>query len=213
MTDPARILLIDDHPAVRFGLAQLLSMDHHQVCGEAGSRSEMQQQLEAGAVDLALLDLFLGNENGLDLVDELRQKGIPVLVFSMHEDANTISQVFARGVQGYVCKRDVSDSLREAVRVVLKGGRYVSPLAAQSLAINLVETQEDDDQALSERELQVLDLFAQGYANLDVAENLSISIRTVESYCARAIEKLGLSGMKELRRFAIQGTHRVKKPA
>jgi len=213
MSDSARIFLIDDHPAVRFGLAQLLSMDQHLVCGEAASRSEMLQWLEGGSADLALLDLSLGDENGLDLIDDLRQQGIPVLVFSMHEDAGTIRQVFARGVRGYVCKREVSDCLREAVRVVLEGGRYVSPLAAQSLAIELLETVPADEQALSERELQILDLFAQGSSNPDVAEALSLSVRTVESYCARAIEKLGVNGMKELRRFAIQGAHRAKKPA
>jgi DNA-binding NarL/FixJ family response regulator len=213
MSDLARILLIDDHPAVRFGLAQLLSLDNHHICGEAGNRAEMLPLLEAGAIDLTLLDLFLGDENGLDLLDDLRQRNIPVLVYSMHEDASIIRQVFARGAQGYVCKREVSDSLREAVRVVLRGERHVSPLAAQNLARDVIGAQESENLALSERELQILELFSQGCANQEVAEKLTISVRTVESYCARVIEKLELGGMRDLRRYAIQGAHRVKKLA
>jgi DNA-binding NarL/FixJ family response regulator len=203
MSDGARILLIDDHPAVRSGLALLLTLEHHEICGEAGSREEMLQQLDACQPQMALLDLQLGEQSGLDLIDDLRQRGIPVLVYSMHEDANTVSQVFARGAQGYVCKREVSDILLNAVREVLDGKRHVSPLAAQSLAGCLLA---EADSTLSEREQQIIELLGQGCGKKEIAEMLAISVRTVESYCARAIEKLSVDGMKELRRYAIQLT-------
>ena len=202
MTQCARILLIDDHPAVRQGLALLLTQERHQVCGEAGNRSEMLGQLATSRADMALLDLHLGDESGLDLIGDLRQQGIPVLVYSMFEDAHTIRRVFAEGAQGYVCKREVSDALLNGVREVLEGRSHVSPVAAQSLLIS--EQKPDDESALSEREQQIIDLLGQGCSNQEIAEKLAIGIRTVESYCARAIEKLGLKGMRELRRHAIQ---------
>jgi DNA-binding NarL/FixJ family response regulator len=205
MSEGARILLIDDHPAVRSGLALLLALDNHEICGEAGSRAEMLQQLDLCQPQMALLDLQLGNEKGMDLIDDLRQRGVPVLVYSMHEDANTIGQVFAHGAQGYVCKREVSDILLNAVREVLSGKRHVSPLAAQNLAGSLIVTRlPGADFELSEREQQIIELLGQGCGKQEIAEKLVISVRTVESYCTRAIEKLHVKGMKELRRYAIQ---------
>ena len=108
----ARILLIDDHPAVRQGLALLLAQDCHQVSGEAGCRDEMLVFLAGGDIDLALLDLSLGQENGLDLIDELCRAAIPVLVYSFREDGATISRALALGAAGYVTKREVSGVLR-----------------------------------------------------------------------------------------------------
>lgn len=206
MDGSARIFLIDDHPAVRQGLALLLAQDHHQICGEAGNRAEMLQQLPTCQADLALLDLLLGEESGLEMIGDLRRQGIRVLAYSMYEDANTIRQVFASGAQGYVCKREVSGALLKAVREVLAGGSHVSPVAAQSLADSLISAPEQSGgPILSEREQQIIDLLGQGCSNQEIAEKLAISVRTLESYCARAIEKLRLSGMKELRRLAIQG--------
>ena len=205
MNGSARILLIDDHPAVRQGLALLLSQDHHEVCGEAGNRQEMLQQLADCRSDLALLDLSLGSENGLDLIDDLRRWAIPVLVYSFREDAETIRRVFSLGAAGYVTKREVASALLNAVREVLDGHRHLSPFVAQSLADSVVATpQAVRESVLSEREQQIIDLLGQGCGNQEIGERLSISVRTVESYCARACEKLGLNGMKELRRHAIK---------
>ena len=205
MKNNARILLIDDHPAVRQGLALLLSMDNHLVCGEAGNREEMLQQLAECHPDIALLDLSLGKESGLDLIDDLRKIGIPVLVYSFREDAASISKAFAFGAAGYVTKREVASVLLAAVREVLDGLRHVSPVAAQSLADSVINLQQpDSDAMLSERELQIVALLGLGFGNQEISEKLAISIRTVESYCARACEKLCIGGMKELRRYAIQ---------
>ena len=211
MPGSARILLIDDHPAVRQGLALLLSLDHHQVCGEAGNRQEMLQQLATCRADLALLDLSLGSESGLDLIDDLRQWAVPVLVYSFREDADTIRRVFSLGAAGYVTKREVASVLLNAVREVLDGHRHMSPFVAQSLADSVVATpQAVRESLLSEREQQIIDLLGQGCGNQEIGERLAISVRTVESYCSRACEKLGLSGMKELRRHAIQSPRQIE---
>ena len=201
--ESARVFLIDDHPAVRQGLALLLAQENHTIAGEAGSMEEARRLLSSCQVDVALLDLLLGEESGLDLIEELRLAGIPVLVYSMYEDASTIRRVFAHGANGYVCKREVSDALLQAVSEVLCGNSHLSPLAAHSLASAPAGTA-CDAVALSERELQILALIAQGCGNQEIADQLALSVRTVESYCARAIEKLCLDGMKALRRYAIQ---------
>jgi DNA-binding NarL/FixJ family response regulator len=208
MAEGASILLIEDHPTVRMGLAMLLSRDHHWICGEAGNRHELLTALtllEPDRADLALLDLSLGTESGLDLIDVLHNRGIPVLVYSMHEDEANVRRALAKGVQGYVCKREASAVLLAAVRDVLAGNRHVSPLAARGLSENLIDMpQPVSPNVLSEREQQIVSLLGRGERAPEIADQLCISVRTVETHCMRAAEKLGLAGMKELRRFAIK---------
>lgn len=210
----ARIILVDDHPAVRQGLALLLARDHHQICGEAGSRAEALRLSTFGTADMALLDLSLGEESGLSLLDDFTRQGIPVLVYSMHEDPAIIRQALARGAVGYVCKREASRVLLAAVREVLGGRCYLSPFVAEkmaaggSLSVPVAPKTPPADGALSEREGQIIELLGQGCGNQEIAEKLALSVRTVESYCARAIEKLDLAGMKDLRRYAIQQQRR-----
>lgn len=198
-----RVFLIDDHPAVRQGLALLLEQEEHLVCGEAESRAEFLARIDPAQADLALVDLSLGEESGLDLLDELRRRRIPALVYSMHEDCSTVELAFARGADGYVTKREVSSVLFKAVAEALAGRRYVSPRAAQSLASRMLAPS-DPSEVLSQREEQILDMLGRGETSADIADALRISVRTVETYCARIIEKTGLAGMKELRKYAIQ---------
>jgi DNA-binding NarL/FixJ family response regulator len=200
-----RIFLIDDHPAVRQGLKLLLSQESHIVCGEAGSRVETFDRIGQSGADMALLDLSLGEESGLDLIAGLRALGITVLVYSMHEDAGTIEKAFSAGANGYVTKREMSDILLAAIGDLRAGGRHVSPRAAQSLADRVLSpTKTDGTTALSEREQQVLAMLGRGESSADIAVAFAISVRTVETYYARIIDKLNLDGMKELRRHAIR---------
>jgi len=205
-----RVFLVDDHPAVRQGLALLLGQERHAVCGEAGGRAEFLARIEACGAQVALVDLSLGEESGLPLLEELRSRSIPALIYSMHEDAETIERAFAAGAGGYVTKREVSAVLLDAVAEVAAGRRYVSPRAGQSLLSRSTpggdgrtpETQAGE--GLSERERQILGLLGNGESTSDIAAVLTISARTVESYCARIMEKLGLDGMKALKKHAIR---------
>ena len=207
MAEGASILLIEDHPTVRMGLSMLLARDHHWICGEAGSRSELLTALtllEPDRPDLALVDLSLGSESGLDLIADLHKKGIPVLIYSMHEDEAHIRQSFAKGAQGFVCKRETSGDLLAAVRDVLAGNRHVSPLAALNLSEGVIDLpQSPGNNTLTEREQQIITLLGQGNSNQEIANKLFISVRTLETHCTRAIEKLDLGGMKGLRQYAI----------
>lgn len=140
----ARLFLIDNHPAVRQGLQLLLQESHHTICGEAGSRAEALEQIGDSDADLVLLDLVLGAENGLELIPAARQLGISVLVYSMLEDAESISGAFAAGATGYVTKCEADEVLLTAVADLLAGKRHISPRAAQSLANRTLSAGKND---------------------------------------------------------------------
>ena len=203
----ARIFVIDDHPVVRQGLRLLFTQASHIVCGDAESGREALERIGTSGADVAVLDLSLGEESGLALIGEIRNAGVAVLVYSMHEDAATIERAFAAGASGYVSKRDHEDVLFRAVSDVLAGRRHVSQRAAQSLANQaLPASQPGPKHTLSERESAILERLGQGESNADIATALSISVRTVETYCVRLAAKLELDGMKALRRYAIRKT-------
>jgi len=198
-----RIFLVDDHPAVRQGLALLLAQNGHAICGEAESRAELQRRIGQSGADVALVDLSLGEESGLDLLDDLRILNIPAVVYSMHEDRSAIERAFARGAHGYVTKREVSAVLLRAVDEVLAGRRFVCPRAAQSLASRVFQPGGAGG-GLSQREEEIMDMLGRGDTSVEIASALSIGVRTVETYYARIIEKLGLPGMRDLRKEAIR---------
>ncbi|NVN91053.1 MAG: response regulator transcription factor [Desulfuromonadales bacterium] len=130
----ARIFLIDDHPAVRQGLRVLLSQEAHTVCGEAGNIAETMARIDSSNADMALLDLSLGDESGLDLIAGLRQRGIAVLVYSICEESAVIEMALNRGANGYVSKRETTDILLAAVTDIRAGKRHLSPRATMGLA-------------------------------------------------------------------------------
>jgi len=204
---PTRIFIIDDHPVVRQGLRLLFTQAGHIVCGDAECRQAALARIGDAGADIAVLDLSLGDESGLDLIDAIRAAGVAVLVYSMHEDAVTIQRALTAGAGGYVSKRDNEDILLDAIVDLQAGRRHISTRAAQSLARHAPPPAEPDTRhALSERESTILARLGQGDSNADIAAALAISVRTVETYCARLADKLDLDGMKALRRYAIRKT-------
>lgn len=199
---PNRVFLVDDHPLVRQGLTAVLSQAGFTVCGEAGNGRETREHPQLASADVAILDLALGEENGVDLIAALRERGVRVLIYSMHEEPSRVTAALAAGARGYVTKREVGQYLVEAVHEVLAGQLYVSPRAAAGLAEKPAKRPVDDT-SLSEQQRHVYGLLGEGASADEIAAELHISPRTVESYCARMIEKFGLTGMKELRRLAI----------
>jgi len=129
-----RIFLIDDHPAVLQGLKELLAEESYIVCGEATSSGETFERIKSRNADMALLDISLGQENGLALIAGLHGLGIAVLIYSMHEDTDTIVKAFAHGANGYVTKQEMSANLLAAVSDIAAGRRHISPRVALSLA-------------------------------------------------------------------------------
>jgi DNA-binding NarL/FixJ family response regulator len=200
----ARIFLIDDHAVVRAGLRHLLSQKSYVICGEAQNRRETLEKIGQSGADLTLLDLSLGQDSGLGIMAQLREY-CRVLVYSVHEDADTVETAFAVGADGYVSKGEMEEVLFRAVSEVLAGRRYVGPRAARNFADKALSTLgEKPEQLLSERETAILAMLARGESNTDIAAACSISVRTVETHLSRMSIKLRLNGRKELRRYAIQ---------
>ena len=198
------VLLVDDHPAVRQGLALLLAPEGIDVCAEADGRVEGLALLQKCHPDLAIVDLSLDGEDGAALVADLYERAVPVLVYSMHNDARRVGGAFAAGALGYVTKREFHGVLVQAIREVAAGRRFVSPHAAAALAEGLTGDRADDALGkLSPQEREVYQLLGRGEGVPEIAVALRITAHTVESYYARIRVKLGLNGMYELRRHAI----------
>jgi len=209
MNISASILIVDDHPAVREGLALLLAKGQHTVCGEASSRTELLALIDSICPDLALVDLSLGEESGLTCIPDLISKKSPVIVYSMHEDARIVKRALDYGAQGFVSKRETSVVLLEAIQTVLEGNQYLSPRAAANIETANIEAESNpidtpiQPPQFSPREEQILTLLAQGETNADIASKFDVSIRTVETYYLRMQVKLDLNGMKALRKYAL----------
>ncbi len=205
---PIRVLLVDDHPAVRQGLTLLLAPEGIDVCAEAGGRADALARVEERRPDLAIVDLSLDGEDGLALIADLHERDVAVLVYSMHNDARRVGSAFAAGALGYVTKREFHRVLVQAIREVAAGRRFVSPGAAAALAESLTASPADDAvRNLSAHERKVYELLGQGEGTFEIAAALHISNHTVESYYARILVKLNLNGMYELRRHAIDYLH------
>lgn len=199
-----RLLLVDDHPAVRQGLALLVASEGMAVAAEAAGRAEALAGLARQAIDLAVVDLTLEGEDGLDLVGELARRRVPVLVYSMHADAAHVEGAFAAGALGYVTKAEFRGVLIEALRTVAAGRRYVSPKAGLALADGLAAGRAPHPLVgLSAQEREVHRRIGQGDGIHATAVAMGLSPHTVESYCARIQTKLGLAGMHELHHHAI----------
>lgn len=199
-----RVFLVDDHPAVREGLSLLLANKGLVVCGEAGRGEDAVALLSSAAPDIVLVDLSLGNESGLDLIAALRKVGIKILVYSMHDDGEKVEAALAAGAGGYVTKREVAATLLEAIRRILAGGSYLSPIAEVARQRTAPDEGRLVVERLSERELELFRKMGEGYSTADLASHFDISPSTVETYYARIMEKLDLSGAKEVRLKAIR---------
>ncbi len=204
-TASIQVLLVDDHPAVREGLALLLAKEDIAVCGQAEMRSQAVAAAERSGPHVALVDLSLGPESGLDLIPDLTARGVPVLIYSMHEDGEHVQQALTAGARGYVTKREMHRVLVDAIREVVAGRAYLGPRASSALATQLSRAGKSATQKdLSEREREAYRLLGEGATTSEIAAAMHVSIRTVESYCARLMEKLGVEGMRPLRREAIR---------
>ena len=211
---PIRIVLADDHAVLRAGLTALLNAENDMaVVGEAGDGATCIQLVTALQPDVVLLDLNMPQMNGLDALPELRRV-VPqsrILILTMHDDESYLRQVLAAGGAGYVLKQAADSELLTAIRTVYHGGTFLHPAHAQVLLhppqADVTGDATDDDAAvaqLSDRELEVLKLLALGHSNKEIAEMLYLSVKTVETYKARLMEKLALQTRSALVRFALK---------
>ncbi|KAA3661055.1 MAG: DNA-binding response regulator [Chloroflexi bacterium] len=212
MSGPIRILLADDHAVLRAGLKLLLGeQPDMQVVGEAVDGTAVIPLTEVTKPDLILLDLTMPRLGGLEVLPLIQQKvpHVKVLILTMHDDEGYLRQALKMGVSGYVLKKAADVELLSAIRAVMRGDMYVHPTMTKVLLENVLPMSDlqsaDDDlwTTLSEREQEVLQLVALGYTSREVAEKLNLSVKTVETYRSRGMEKLELRSRAALVRFAL----------
>jgi two-component system response regulator NreC len=214
MVDRIRLLVVDDHPVVRAGLRMLLAAQPDmEVVGEAADgRTAVEHALELRP-DVVVMDLTMGDMDGLaatrEIVNHLPQTSVVVL--TMHDSEEYLRQALEAGATGYVLKEAVDTEIVVAVRVVQRGEVFVYPSFTRVLLGDLIPARGRDDDAqqdgyelLSEREKEVLRLVALGDTNREIAERLFLSVRTVETYRARLMDKLNLKSRGELVRYALR---------
>lgn len=203
-----RVLLVDDHPAVRQGLAVLLESIGYRIEREVGSCAEAKRVIGGERFQLVVLDLSLEDGSGLDLLSDLSANGIAALVYSMHEDPETISRAMRCGARGYVTKREEPEVVLAGAEAVLSGDRFFSPQCTQVLAETNGKGEEEVPLfLLSDREKEIFSAMGSGNFNAEIAQDMNISIRTVETYMARIVNKLGFESIPSLRKFAISVKH------
>lgn len=205
-----RIVLIDDHPIMRHGLAQLIRAEEGlDVIGEAGSAREGLDVVARLRPDLAVVDLTLPDKNGLELVKDIRalHPSTQCIVLSMHDETLYGERSLRAGARGYVMKEEAADHLVAAIHKIISGGLYVSEaLNARMLeqVTGATRSKATGMDALTDRELEILALIGKGVATKIIASQLSISARTVEAHRAHIKEKLGMSDGAALVRYAVQ---------
>jgi len=206
-----RILLVDDHPLMRRGQADLLEREaDFTVCGEAGTARAALEAIAALQPDLVLVDMALPDKDGLELIKDIQvlHPGLPVLAMSMQDESLYAARVLRAGGRGYVMKGDAPEQLASAIRSVLSGQVALSPRMSAKLLESMVgparQTGEGPESKLSDRELEVLRLFGEGWSTDEIAKRLHLSSKTVDVHRAHIKEKLGCKTTPEFQRFAIR---------
>ena len=209
MSNKIRVLLADDHTVLRAGLRSLISHETDmEVVGEAGDGQESLAKATELEPDVVVMDIAMPKANGLEAISALRRGGVKskILVLTMYSEEQYLMQVLRRGGNGYVLKRSADTELMQAIRTVHAGGVFLYPSAARLL---LDDRASDDGESagldlLTEREREVLKLTVEGYTNQEIATRLIISVKTVDTYRSRIMEKLNLRHRSELVRYALR---------
>ncbi|WP_009958932.1 response regulator transcription factor [Verrucomicrobium spinosum] len=206
-----RVLLVDDHPIMRHGLAQLIRAEADlEVCGEGGSAAEGLALVGSLKPDLVVADLTLPDKHGLEFIKDVQSMypGTLILVLSMHDESLYAERVLRAGARGYVMKETAADMLVLAARRVLDGGIYLSEkmssLMLEMMAGHRKPVSSSALDRLTDRELEVLQLIGQGRATRHIAEQLHVSVRTVDAHRANIKEKLQLADGATLVRYAVR---------
>jgi DNA-binding NarL/FixJ family response regulator len=205
-----RILLIDDHPLVRRGLAEVIGREPDlEVCGEASDVAEALGEVDRTAPDIAVVDLTLKTGHGIELLERLKTRApnLKTLVSSMHDETLFAERVLRAGAKGYVTKQEPPDVLLKAIRQVLRGELYLSPRMTSRLLNRVVagpSTQEDPVQSLSNREVEVYEMIGQGLTIQQIAARLHLSPKTIETHREKIKQKLNVRSSAELNRRAVQ---------
>ncbi len=205
---PLRVLIAEDHAVIADGMRHLLAARDFEVVAAARDGAEAVRLAAELKPDLILLDIVMPQMNGIDAAREIvrRNPEARVIMLSMHSDSERVYESLQVGARGYVLKRDLANDLVEAMRLVASGGRYLSPSVTDTVITDYLHEKRAPDalHALSVRERHVLQFLVEGKSAAAVARKLQLSPRTVETYKARLMRKLGLTDLPALVKFAVR---------
>jgi DNA-binding NarL/FixJ family response regulator len=211
MAENKQVFLVDDHPLVREWLTNLINKRPDlRVCGEAGSAPEALRLIESLRPDVAIVDLTLASGSGMELIKDLQlnHPGVAVLVLTMHDESVYALRALRAGARGYIMKAEATQKVIQAIRTVLEGKLYVSDQVMALMAEKFVEPHPPKAgspvELLSDRELEVFQLLGRGQSTRRIAEQMHISFKTVQAFCARIKDKLQLANVNELLREAVR---------
>lgn len=209
--NPITIILADDHEVVRLGLRALLENEPDlQIIGEASDGLQTVNLVKDLNPDVLILDLMMPGINGIEVTQQVKKSSpkTHVIILSMYSNEAYVLETLRKGAEGYVLKDSTGSDLVKAVREVMAGRRYLSPPLSERVIDTYIQTTKitalDLYETLTPREREVLHMAAQGYSNVEIADHLSISPRTVEVHRANMMDKLGLRNQTGLIRYAIQ---------
>ena len=209
--DKRTVLIVDDHPIVRQGLAQLINQEKDlEVCGQAEDAYEAMQAIRQLQPDMVIVDIGLKDTSGMELIKDLKVQypDLPVLTLSMYDEEVYGERALRAGAKGYIMKQEATEKVVTAIRSVLAGEVYVSSGMAAKMVSKLVgtgaRTAGSPADSLSDRELEVFRMIGEGFSTREMAEKLHLSVKTVETYRAHIKDKLGLQDANELLRSAIR---------
>jgi DNA-binding NarL/FixJ family response regulator len=206
---PVRIALVDDHPVVLAGIRALLQgMPEVELVGEANTGATGLKAICDCTPDIAVIDLSLPDISGMELARQIRRQcpDVKVIALTVHEDRAYVHPVLEAGAKGYLLKRSAADELLRAIRAVNQGDVYLDPTIADKAVVTApaLAVSNEDSGELSRREEDVLRLVAQGFSNKQIAAQLEVSVKSVETYKARASEKKGLRSRADIVRYGIR---------
>ncbi len=208
-----RIFIVDDHPIVREGLSLMMNREPDMmVCGEAEEATGALRAIITAKPDFLIVDISLSGPDGLDLLKSIRARypNLPVLILSMHDESIYAERALRAGANGYIMKQEATEKVLVAVRQILTQKVYVSDRIANRMLQRYIKGSVSEGQSpiseLSDRELEVFRLIGEGHGTRKIAEELHLSVKTVESYQAHIKEKLSLKNGRELVQRAIQWT-------
>ncbi|EEF57899.1 response regulator transcription factor [Pedosphaera parvula] len=210
-TEKSRVLIVDDHPLFREGLQQMIDRDPSLVvCGEAADAVQAMEAINTLKPNLVLVDISLGNASGIDLIKNIKNQhdDLPVLVVSMHDESLYAERALRAGAMGYVMKHEPAKTVRGAIYKVLGGDIYLSERMASSMLVKFMKGKTDEPlsplEILSDRELEVFRMLGQGKGTRQIAEEMNLTIATINSFRARIKDKLHLKSSTEVMLHAIQ---------
>lgn len=208
-----RVLLVDDHPIVRQGLALLIDREADlSVCGEAEDAHSAFHAITTLRPDVVVLDISLSGPDGLDVLKEIRVNtaSLPVLILSMHDESIYAERAMRAGANGYIMKQEATEKVLIAIRRILQGDVYVSDRLTNTMLQQFVHGTSPGKSSpllnLTDRELEVFRLIGGGHGTRQIADELHLSVKTIESYQAHIKEKLSLRNARELVQHAIEWT-------